>query len=121
MTTLTKTILVADDDAAILESIQLLLEINNYSVIITTGEDVIQLIKKHKPDLVLLDIWMGMVDGKEVCRKIKADPKIGDIPIIMLSASNEIEKTFQETGASDYVEKPFDIDVLIEKIESLTN
>lgn len=114
-----KTILIADDDAAILESLQLLLEINNYSVITTSGDNVISLIKKHSPDVVLLDIWMGNVDGKQVCKKIKADKNIKKTPIIMVSASSEIQQTFSEAGASDYIEKPFDIDVLIGKIEQL--
>jgi DNA-binding response OmpR family regulator len=112
-----KTVLVADDDGAILESLQLLLQINDYQVITSTGENVIELIKEYTPNVVLLDIWMGMIDGKDLCKKIKADESISKTPIIMVSASNDIQKSFLETGATDFIEKPFDIDALIQKIE----
>lgn len=121
MTSPTKTVLVADDDAAILESVQLLLEMNNYVVITSTGENIDQLVKEHHPDIILLDIWMGAIDGKELCKKIKANSASTHIPILMVSASNDIAKSLADTGASGYVEKPFDIDALIQKIEELTS
>lgn len=113
-----KTILIADDDRAILESSQLLLEMNNYRVITSTGNDVISLIKKYSPLVVLLDIWMGHIDGRDVCMQIRSDLTINKTPIIMVSASNDIQSTYLEDGANDYLEKPFDIDELLKKIEN---
>jgi DNA-binding response OmpR family regulator len=120
MTKRAKKILVADDDTAILESISLLLEMNNYTVITSTGEDVIGLIKQQQPDVVLLDIWRGMIDGKDVCKAIKADRDASRVPVILVSASNDIKHSYSELGASDYIEKPFDIDALVKKIEIVT-
>lgn len=111
------TVLVADDDTAILESTKLLLEMNDYTVITSTGSDVISLMKKHSPAIVILDMWMGQIDGRDLCKNIKADTTIATIPIIIVSASNEIEFTYAATGASDYIEKPFDIDELLIKLE----
>ncbi|MDQ5951650.1 MAG: hypothetical protein QG639_931 [Patescibacteria group bacterium] len=115
-----KTILVADDDQAILESMQLLLELNDYKVITSSGEDAIALVENHHPDIVLFDLWLGSISGKHLCQALRANPKFSKTPIILVSASNEIRHTYQEYGASDFVEKPFDIDLLMEKIEALT-
>lgn len=115
-----KTILIADDDQAILDSIRLLLEMSEYRVITTTGEDAILLINSQKPDIVLFDLWLGGISGKYLCQQLRADEKFVDLPIILVSASTEIKKTYKQYGATDFMEKPFDIDALIEKIENLT-
>lgn len=114
------TIFIADDDEAILESVKLLLEMNDYTVVTSTGEDALSLIESHTPSVILLDAWMGTIDGKELCLEIKKHPQFARIPIIMISASNELASSFSSYGATDYVAKPFDIDKLIEKIELLS-
>jgi DNA-binding response OmpR family regulator len=60
---------------------------------------------------------MGMIDGKVVCKQIKADSTLSNTPIVLVSASNDIQQSFSEYGADDYIEKPFEIDTLISKIE----
>lgn len=120
MKTPKKIILIADDDEAILESTQLLLEMNDYLVITSTGRDVLALAKKHHPAVILLDIWMGGIDGKQLCKKIKKTSALSSIPVIMVSASTSIASSITELGATDFIEKPFDIDTLMGKIENVT-
>jgi CheY-like chemotaxis protein len=71
------------------------------------------------PDLVLLDMLLSGKDGREIVRQLKSDEKTKHIPVIMFSAHPSAERTAFEAGADDFVEKPFDIDVLLHKIERL--
>lgn len=112
-----KKILVADDDPAIVDSLQLVLELADYEVRTTIDGSVISMMNKEKPDLLLLDIWMSGVDGREICRKLKKNKKTRNIPVIMISASRDIRKSTKEAGADDFLEKPFDMDCLLEKLK----
>ena len=74
------------------------------------GLDALEKVKSEKPDLILLDVMMPVMNGFEVCQKLKSDPESMDIPIIMLSAaaqSDTITKSI-EMGAKDYIVKPFE-------------
>lgn len=111
-----KTILVADDDRAIVDSITAILSMSGYEVLnVNDGTSVMQAIKAQ-PDLVLLDIQMPGHDGVAVCKQLKRQASTKDIPIILLSANMEVARKAQESGADDYLEKPFDLDVLKNKI-----
>lgn len=112
-----KKILIADDDQAIVESLEMVLENADYAVKSTVDGRVIPMMKKEKPDLLLLDIWMSGTDGREICKKLKKNKKTKDIPIIMISASRDIKKSTEDAGADDFLEKPFEIDNLLEKIQ----
>ena len=108
-----KTILVADDDLAIVEAMQMLLEDDGYAVIATIdGNDVKKLCDK-KPDLIFLDIWMSGVDGKEICQQIKSDPVTSKIPVVMFSANRDTKEISLECGADDFILKPFEIKDLL--------
>lgn len=111
------TIFVADDDPAILESVQMLLEINEFQVVTSSGTAILQDIHDTLPDLILLDVWMGNLDGREICAQIKASKPLKDIPVILISASKDIAKSYAAVGAESYVEKPFDISTLLTEIE----
>ncbi|MBS7563587.1 response regulator transcription factor [Mucilaginibacter sp. Bleaf8] len=116
MDTKQKTILVADDDKAIVDSISAILNMSGYEVLnVNDGTSVLQAIKAQ-PDLVLLDIQMPGHDGVAVCKQLKRQASTKDIPIIFLSASMDVARKAQESGADDYLEKPFDIDALKDKI-----
>jgi CheY-like chemotaxis protein len=115
-----KKILVADDDKAILDAIKIMLEISGYEVCTEADGEIIKKLKKEKPQLLLLDIWMSGVDGREVCKKIKSDHEISDIPVILISASKDIKGSYQISGADDYLEKPFEMETLLSKIERYT-
>src|ERR1039458_7018872 len=112
-----KKIIVADDDPAILHSIKMLLEDEGYRVETAVGDKTAQSVKEHLPDLLLLDIWMSGMDGRDICKHLKSQASTKHIPIIMISAQLDTEKIAKEAGADDFVTKPFDIFKLLEKIE----
>ncbi|WP_158826426.1 response regulator [Mucilaginibacter lacusdianchii] len=121
MDTKPKTILVADDDKAILESITAILNLSGYEVLyVQDGTSVLQAIKAQ-PDLILLDIQMPGHDGSAVCRQLKRQASTKDIPVMFLSASMDVAHKAREAGADDYLEKPFDMSILQEKVFTLLN
>lgn len=109
-------ILVADDDPAILDAISMMLELEGYLVDITVNGETIYKMEKDFPDLLLLDIWMSGQDGREICKYLKNNNQTKHIPIIMISASNDVIKSAVEAGADDFLAKPFDIDDLLDKV-----
>ena len=113
-----RTIMVADDDLSILECVKLMLEFEGYTVQTTPmGNSLLTL--QELPDLILLDIWMSGVDGREICKLLKADPKTSHIPVLLFSASTKLCLSASEAGADDYLEKPFEMDDLLRKIAKL--
>jgi CheY-like chemotaxis protein len=114
-------ILVVDDDEGILDALTLILEESGYSVQTTPKrEEVYQQINQYKPDVILLDILMSGQDGRLICKKIKQTPVIKDIPIIMISAHPSAKRGAEESGADDFLAKPFEITDLLSKIEKFT-
>lgn len=111
------TILVADDDAGILESTQLLLEYEGYTVTTASDGDGVLNLNKPLPDLILLDIWLSGSNGGEITKYLKSQPKTKDIPIILFSANRDVEKIAVESGADDFIVKPFNFNVLKAKIQ----
>lgn len=119
MDTLKKRILIADDDAGIVDSLSLLLEVLGFDVASTMeGGKVVDAIK-NKPDLLLLDIWMSGVDGRDICRLIKANEATKDIPVLMISASRDNRQSALDSGANDFLGKPFEMSAIKEKIMAL--
>ncbi|OOQ59325.1 response regulator [Mucilaginibacter pedocola] len=116
-----KKIMIADDDPGIVDAVEMLLEFEGYQVTSTyNGAEVLNL-KGDLPDLLLLDIWMSGEDGRDICRQLKSLNDTRNIPIIMISASRDIQASAFEAGADDFLAKPFEMDELIRKIEKLTN
>lgn len=112
-----KKILVADDDAAIVDAIQLILEDADYKVETTlNGEDVIKM-NKNYPHLILLDIWMSGQDGRTICKYLKSRKSTKNIPIIMISANRDTSQIAKTAGADDFITKPFEIDELLTKVK----
>lgn len=85
------------------------------------GQDGINVALKEEPDLILCDVMMPVKDGYETCREIKNDPKMAQTPVVMLTAKVESEDVITgiEAGADDYITKPFDMEILRSKINSL--
>ena len=109
--------MIADDDPGILDAVEAMLEFGGYEVSSTPNGATVLELESNFPDLLLLDIWMSGTDGRDVCKQLKAQPKTKDMPIIMISASTELERSAKEAGADDFLEKPFDMDELLGKIE----
>lgn len=113
-----KRILVIDDEKEAVELVADRLRFWKYEVLEAySGQEAFQKIEL-KPDLILLDIRMPGMDGFEVCKRLKKDPKYKDIPIIMFTAQSERECIAKATecGAVDYLAKPYEPDILLRKI-----
>ena len=114
-----KNVLVIDDEADIGEMIKIRLEANGYRVVLAyDGLDGIEKAKKEVPDIILLDILMPQMDGFEVCQRLRVIPKMGNVPIIMLTAI-KTEATLErarEAGSQDYLVKPFDGQELAQRV-----
>jgi two-component system, OmpR family, alkaline phosphatase synthesis response regulator PhoP len=116
-----KTILVCDDDNSILEVIQIVLEDQGHKVITrSSGKGIQKVVKESSPDIILLDIWMPGMDGKEVTKLLKRDKSTANIPIILISALNNAGSISQDVGADGYISKPFEIRDLINTISKHT-
>ncbi|QED37975.1 response regulator [Antarcticibacterium arcticum] len=115
-----KKILVVDDDSGIGEMLKTLLEFYGYQVEVTEkpfeAED---LIVKHNIDLVLLDMLISGVNGTDVCARIRKNEATAEIPVIMMSALHDAGEKCKKAGANDFVAKPFEMDLLIGKIEEV--
>jgi CheY-like chemotaxis protein len=110
-------ILVVDDDQQNLELVQAYLEdVACETVAARDGIEALEMVAARKPDLILLDVMMPKMSGFEVCRRLKSDPDMSNIPVIMVTALNEfgdIERGI-DSGTDDFVSKP------INKLELLT-
>jgi len=113
-----KKILVVDDDQSILEMLQLVLSYYGYDVsTLSRGEKVFERIHEYHPDLILMDIMLAGMDGRNICREIKSTED-ADIPIILISATENGPACMNKEGSpDDFVPKPFDLDFLLDKIE----
>lgn len=114
-------VLVVEDESAQREVLQYNLEAEGFEVIVAdNGEDALLLVQEEQPDLLVLDWMLPKVSGIEVCRQVKADPATRGIPIIMLSArSEEVDRVRGlETGADDYVVKPYSVVELMARLRT---
>lgn len=115
-------ILVVDDEKDILELVEYNLAREGYQVTcVATGEEGLKAAKTAPPDLVVLDLMLPGVDGLEVCRRLKADPKTQHVPIVMLTAKGEEADIVAglELGAEDYITKPFSPRVLVARARAV--
>jgi DNA-binding response OmpR family regulator len=119
-----KKILVVDDEVDLVKTIQFSLELEGYEVLVSyNGEDALAQARNEKPDLILLDIMLPKLDGYKVCRFLKFDEQYKHLPILMMTAkTQEKDKLIgKETGADEYITKPFDMEELIGKIKTYLN
>jgi len=115
-------ILVVDDEPHIRQILKFTLEKADYQVILAEdGEEAIQQMFEVKPNLVLLDVMMPKMDGLEVCRKMRQDFKLSQIPVIMLTAKGELTEKVRglEGGANDYLVKPYSNDELLLRVRNV--
>jgi two-component system phosphate regulon response regulator PhoB len=115
-------ILVVDDEADIRELVRLNLAREGYEVLdCETGEQALSLSRAQVPDLIVLDLMLPGMDGLEVCRRLKTEPRTAPIPIVILTAKGEEADIVAglEVGADDYVVKPFSGKVLVARVRRL--
>lgn len=113
-----KKVILADDDAGILDAVGMMLELEGFDVTTTLdGNEIFS--TGFTPDLYILDIWMSGSDGRDLCKKLKATPATHHIPVMLISASNDLQRSASDAGADDFLPKPFDMELLVTKINRL--
>jgi len=120
-------ILIVDDDPDLVEAVTMILESKDYDVIAAYGGiEGLEKAKTEEPDLIVLDVMMPDKDGYAVCKELKADPKYGKIPILLLTAvvskiptTRYTQQMGLETEADDYIDKPVEPAELVRRIEVL--
>ncbi len=114
-----KKIWIIDDDPGILEVIDIILKEEGYSTkAICNGSTVFEELRKETPRLILLDVLMSGIDGREISRDLKKDKRTRDIPVIIMTADMQIEEKAKEAQADGYLQKPFNIDEILTVLTS---
>lgn len=118
-----KKVLVVDDNEDILNVISIVLDMEGFEVkCCDNGHCVHDTISFFLPDLILLDIMLGDMDGRELCKTLKNNPETAHIPVIMISASHNLyDNQNTNCSADDFIAKPFDIEVLAKKVNHFVN
>lgn len=115
-------ILIVDDDKALRGILNSALSLKGFAVEEAgNGRDALERISVIKPDLIILDCIMPVMDGFETCRWLKIDPQTQDIPVIFYSATHIETARKLEIGADDYLEKPFSIKDFFAKVDRVIN
>lgn len=115
-----KKILLAEDEPLILKFVSFRLESLGFKILkAKDGGEALKLVEQEMPDLILLDILMPVMDGYEICKRVKANEKTKHIPVILFTASDPsvVTTKAKEVGASDFIIKPFNPDNLLAKIQ----
>ena len=103
-----------DDDASIRELLSTALEDDGYEVMhAANGEDALSMVERWRPDVIVLDLMMPVMDGWTFAKRLR---ERDEIPLVVLSAANDLARQAKAVGASDIVGKPFDLDQLLPKV-----
>ncbi|MBW7882831.1 MAG: response regulator [Caldilineaceae bacterium] len=116
-------ILVVDDAPAGRETMEALLYSPSYELhFASNGPEALSLASKKRPDLILLDVMMPGMDGFEVCRRLRLDPDLAEIPVILVTALDDRNSRLQgiDAGADDFITKPFDSAELRARVRTIT-
>ena len=112
-----KKILMIDDECDLVEIIKKRLEANDYDVIVSSdGQDGMAKAMSEVPDLILLDIKMPKMDGYTFIKQARVDNRLKNVPIIVLSVIDQLSELLKLEGVNDYLEKPFNNEELLNKI-----
>lgn len=117
-----KRLLIVDDEKDLAEMVRFRLEANGYEILLAyDGQQALEIARKEKPDLIILDLMLPMMDGYKVCGLLKKDMRYANIPIIIFTAKAQADdlKLGEEVGADAYLAKPFEPGVLLGKIKEL--
>ena len=113
-----KRILLVDDEHELVDMVKIRLEANGYDVAVAyNGEEGLKAAKEKNPDIILLDIMMPKKDGYTVLKDLKADDKLREIPVIIITAKPKMKDLFEMEGVNYYIVKPIDDKELLSKIK----
>ena len=115
-------ILVVDDEESLAQFVCRALRQQGYKTVCAyDGDNALSLVYEEMPDLVILDLMLPLMDGWEICRRVKSDEETRHIPILMLTARSSAEDVVQglDLGADDYMRKPFPLDELLARVRVL--
>jgi DNA-binding response OmpR family regulator len=116
-----KKILVVDDDQGILDAFTAILESADFEVITQSDPDKLpKAITTVKPDLIILDVLLSGGDGREICKSLKSKKETKNIPVIIISAHPSAGESIKTSGADDFLEKPFEMEELLNKVNKFT-
>jgi len=116
-----KRVLVIDNDPAVLDIMQEALGYEGFEVTAVEGtQDICKLVKATKPQLVVIDYMLNGVNGGELCHQIKSYPDTGKLPVILFSAYPRVFNSLGTYGCDVFIAKPFDLAVLIDQVQALT-
>jgi len=108
-----KIVLVADDDNDLLQLVKMQLQQAGFIVqLALNGNGIMKMAAECHPDVILLDIAMDGISGGDICKKLKTYDETANIPVIMISANDNIEYIARHCGANDYVRKPFNVQAI---------
>lgn len=111
-----KRLLLVDDEAAIVEALQDILSDEGYAVEAAfNGEEALERLRAARPDLMLMDLMMPVMDGRELLRRVRQDPSLRDLPVVVMSAGRITDEERQAASAT--LAKPFELEVLLETLQ----
>ena len=113
-----KTILLIEDDAGIVEMLQLVLETEGYQVDLLARGTAMPTLREPFPDVILLDLLLSGMDGQAICRHLKGQDTTHHIPVILMSANKEVPQIAREIGADGWLAKPFETEALLTLLET---
>jgi CheY-like chemotaxis protein len=112
-----KKIMICDDDQGILDVVEMMLEIEGYTVIKeSNSSNLLNKIRHTPPDLLLMDLWMPVLSGDQVLKTIRKTKELEDLPVIILSASVDGSQIASSAGANGFIAKPFNMEDMIRTI-----
>ncbi len=113
------TVLIVEDNFDLAEATRHFLELKRFKVLISDGKNLKEILEENTPSIIILDISLGALDGREICRELKQNELTKSIPVIMLSAHDKLSKAYDDNCADGYIMKPFALDELLEEIQLL--
>jgi len=115
-------ILVVDDSACDNTLLKRVLNAEGYEVVCAfNGQEALDRLKETKPNLIISDVMMPVMDGFEFLENMKSDNLCAKIPVIMLSSASSVIRTAKEMGIEDFLSKPIDKELLLEKVKKIVN
>lgn len=116
---MTKRVLIIENDRDIRDLVAFILEEEGFETYSSPEPDTLNAILEFKPQVIMIDEFVNNKPGHRFCLKIKQAEKLRNIPVIILSTANNIELIVEECKANDYIKKPFDIDIMVQKVLNL--